>query len=77
MNVQQFRESKEYADACKKINAYHKGFEFTIPYYKMTQGQRNAMDVVTTDCTKQGLIQSVSVGVSLEGEFTEETFVRL
>jgi len=77
MNVQQLRESKEYADACRKINAYRTGFEFTIPYYKMTQGQRNAMNVITADCTKQGLIQSISIGVSLEGEFTEETFVRL
>ena len=38
MNRKEFKESKEYEDAVKKINGYSKGFNFTIPYYKMTQG---------------------------------------
>lgn len=77
MNAQQFRESREYADAHRKINSYRKGFKFTIPYYKMTEGQRNAMQILLNDCTKQGLIESISTGISLDLDVTEETFVRL
>lgn len=77
MKRKEFKESKEYEDAVKKINGYSKGFNFTIPYYKMTQGQKNAMHIITSDCVKGKIIDSVSFGLNLAGEITEETFVRL
>lgn len=77
MTKKQFRNSKEYENSIKKIKNYHKGFKFTLPYYKMTQGQKNAMNIITNDSIEEKLIESVSIGLSLSGEVTEETFVRL
>lgn len=77
MTEKQFRNSQEYENSIKKIRNYPKGFKFTLPYYKMTQGQKNAMDIITNDCIKEKIIESVSIDLSLSGEITEETFVRL
>lgn len=77
MNKNEFKESKEYKDAVKKIKGYSKGFNFTIPYYKMTQEQKNAMHIITSDCVKEKIIDSMSFGLNLAGEITEETFIRL
>ena len=77
MIAKEFRNSQEYENLIKKIKNYPKGFKFTLPYYKMTQGQKNAMDIITNDSIKEKLIESVSIGLSLSGEIVEETFVRL
>lgn len=77
MNRIEFKESKEYKDAVEKIKSYSKGFAFTIPYYKMTKAQQNAMNIITHDCIKDRIIESISIGVSLEGKITEETFMKL
>ena len=77
MIAKEFRNSQEYENLIKKIKNYPKGFKFTLPYYKMTQGQKNAMDIIANDSIKEKLIKSVSIGLSLSGEIVEETFVRL
>jgi len=77
MNKIEFKKSKEYKDAVEKIKGYSKGFKFTLPYYKMTQGQKNAMNIVTRDCMSDKIIESISLGLDLNGDITEETFVRL
>ena len=66
------------------IRSYKSGFEFTIPYYKMTKGQINAMNWVTKKAEDLGLIRSISIGHSFEdlrgesGRFcSEETFKRI
>lgn len=66
------------------IRSYKKGFEFTLPYYQMTKGQINAVNWVTKKAKDLGLIESISVGISLEdargesGRFcSEETFRRI
>lgn len=73
----EFKESKEYKDAVEKIKSYPKRFKFTLPYYKMTKGQKNAMHIITDDCIKKKIIDSVSFGLDLTGNITEETFIRL
>lgn len=77
MNRIEFKESKEYKDAVEKIKSYSKRFKFTLPYYKMTKGQKNAMHIITDDCIKKKIIDSVSFGLDLTGNITEETFIRL
>lgn len=77
MTEKQFRNSQEYENSIKKIRNYPKGFKFTLPYYKMTQGQKNGIGIIANDCIKEKIIESVSFGLSLSGEITEETFVRL
>ena len=77
MTAKEFRNSQEYENSIKKIKNYDKGFKFTLPYYKMTQEQKNAMDIITNDSINEKLIESVSIDLSLSCEITEETFVRL
>lgn len=77
MTKREFRESKEYAEMKEKIKGYSTGFTFTLPYHKMTQAQKNAMDIVTSDCMKEGIIDSVSIGLDIHGNQTEETFKRI
>lgn len=73
----EFRASQGYKDAIAKIESYSKGFEFTLPYGKMTQGQRNALFIITRDAIDRGLIESKWIGASLTDAFNEEHFVRL
>lgn len=77
MNREEFRGLKEYKESVEKIKSYLKGFVFTIPYYKMTKVQQNAMNIIIHDCIKDRIIESISIGVSLEGKITEETFMKL
>lgn len=68
----------------EKIRSYRKGFVFTIPYYKMTNAQLNAMNWVTKKSEELGLIRSIAIHHSFEdlrkesGRFcSEETFERI
>ena len=61
----------------EKIKGYSKGFEFTWPYYKMTEGQKDAVHIITNDCIKKRIIDSIAIGLRLDGTITEETFVKL
>ncbi len=77
MNRMEFKKSNEYKEMIEKIKGYSKGFKFNIPYYKMTTRQKNAMHIVTNDCIKEKIIESVSIGLDLTGNVTDEMFVRL
>lgn len=77
MTITELRQGKEYRVCMDKIRNYKTGFEFTIPFYKMSVGQANAMHVILRDAYEMGLIESVSYTFTLEGEGTEETWRRL
>ena len=77
MTKKEFRNSQEYKELVEKIKGYSKGFEFTLPYYKMTQGQKNAIQIVVDDCIKKRILDSISIGLQLDGTITEETFIKL
>lgn len=77
MTRSELRTSNEYIDAVEKIRGYHKGFKFTIPFYEMTTGQKNAMRIILNDCEEKGLIKSTSIGINLSLELAEETFERI
>lgn len=77
MTKQEFKSSKEFAELVHKIKCYKKGFKFTIPYYKMTKPQINAMNIVTQYCVESEIIESVEIGLDITGNRTEETFRRL
>lgn len=77
MTEKELRNSQEYKDLVEKIKGYSKGFEFTLPYYKMTEGQKNAVHIITNDCIKKRIIDSIAIGLRLDGTITEETFVKL
>ena len=74
----------ELMEHVETIKSYKSGFEFTIPYYRMTDGQYNAMRWVLRKAEELGLIEHISVGLSFEdirGESgrwcSEETWKRI
>lgn len=77
MTITELRQSEEYRTCMDKIRKYKTGFEFTIPFYRMSKGQANAMHRILRDAYDEGLIESVSFVLNLEGECTEETWRRL
>lgn len=77
MTEKELRNSQEYKDLVEKIKGYSKGFEFTLPYYKITEGQKNAIHIIINDCIKERIIDSIAIGLQLDGTMTEETFIRL
>lgn len=81
MNKDEFRKTDEYAKAVAKIKGYPKGFGFTIPYYKMTDGQYRAMMVITRDMMDEKVIDSEWIGESFESilgsRMHEEHFKRI
>jgi hypothetical protein len=77
MTIQEVRNHKEYALAFKKIKAYKKGFEFTLNYARIPTPQANALKIVMRDAIEQGYLESIAIGLSLEGEQTDETFRKI
>ena len=77
MTVPELRETDGYKKAFDKIKGYPKGFKFTLDYTKIPKAKGNALKIITRDCLKEKIIESVAIGLSLEGEQTEETFRRL
>lgn len=77
-------DEKQLMEYVNTIRRYKKGFEFTLPYYEMTDGELNAMKWIVKKAEKLKLIKSVSIGLSFEdvrgesGRFcSEETFRRI
>lgn len=77
MTITELRQSEDYRICMDKIRTYRTGFEFTIPFYRMSIGQANAMRRILQDAHDEGLIESISFDLNLEGECTEETWRRL
>ncbi len=77
MTKTEFRNSAIYKKYMERIKGYSKGYNFTIPYYKMTRPQINAINVILNDAAKAKIIDSMSFGINLEGEMTEATYIRL
>lgn len=77
MTIQEFRQSKDYAEAMNKIKNYSKGFIFTLNYAEIPKEKANALRIIMQDCIKDGIVESVSFGLALNGEQTSETFKKL
>lgn len=77
LTVPEYRKSKEYEVAKEKIRNYRKGFIFTLKYGGMPEGKAKALQILTADCVKEGLLIGITVGLSLEGDVVEERFKRV
>lgn len=77
MTVEQLRKSEEYFKALDKIRKYSKGFRFTLFYSDIPRAKANALEILMHDCIKMGLVESVSIGISLQGDKADETFRKL
>lgn len=77
MNKAEFMQSEEFKRLVQKIEGYSKGFIFTLPIYKMSKAQKNGIDIIIRHCINSGIIQSISIGLDISGNVTEETYIRL
>lgn len=76
MTVHELRAHPEYKVCMDKIKNYREGFEFTVRFDLMREGQANAMKVILRDAVNQGLIESMAIGLSVEGVITDEKYRR-
>ena len=77
MTRQEFRESEEYKKCKEKIEGYTPGFTFTLNYKNIPKGKIKALEIVTSDCIREGILESIQIGLALDGSFTNETFKRI
>lgn len=72
-----FRKSKEYTECMEKIKNYPKGFTFSLKYREIPKAKGNALKILTQDCIDAGILDSISIGLDIHGNFVEETYKRL
>lgn len=77
MSKSEFRKSKEYQEAIDKIKGYPKGFKFTLKYGEISIKKGNALKIVTSDCIKMGILESICIGLDIQGNFVEEEYKRI
>lgn len=77
MTVQELRSHEEYKLAFQKINSYKPGFEFTLNFARIPKPQGNALKIIMRDAIEQGLLESVQIGLALDGTITDETFRKI
>ena len=77
MTKQEFKASKEYQEMIEKIKSYSIGFEFNLNYSKIPKPKCNALEIVTRDCIKMGILESIQMGLDIEGNIVDETFRRI
>ena len=77
MTREAFRRSADYVEAFDKIRGYRRGFEFVLVYESLPQGKANALRWLIEDCIKQGYLECIREGLTLEGEVTEAAYKRL
>ena len=77
MTPNEAREHKDFKSAKEKVRSYPKDFRFTLDYSKIPTPQAKALMLLTQDCIKEGLLESVAMDLSLTGEIVAETFKRL
>lgn len=77
MTKTELRQTKEYKEAMEKIKGYRSGFTFTLNYGKIPKGQGNALKIITRDCVKSGILETIEIGLDINGNFVEEKYRRL
>ncbi len=77
MTKAEFRESKEYREMIEKIKNYPTGFKFKLHYASIPKKKGNALKVITKDCIDAGILESVSIGIDICGNFVEEEYQRI
>lgn len=77
MTREQLRKTTDYTEAMNKIRKYSKGFQFTLYYSEIPKAKANALKILMNDCIKCGLVESISIGVTIQGNIADETFRKL
>ena len=77
MTKEEFRKSKDYAESMQKIENYYKGFTFTLKYGEIPKAKANALKILTQDAIDRGILECISIGLSINGDVVEEKYRRL
>lgn len=77
MTAEEFRKSSEYEKCKEIIKGYAVGKRFTIHFAKMSEAQKRAMDILTKDCMKEGIIDVIHIDIDLGMNITEEEYERI
>lgn len=77
MTIEEMRKTEEYTKIVQKVKKYRKGFEFTLDINVIPRPQWNALRMVMRDLEKQGLIENIEFGYSIDGELVEGKYARL
>ena len=77
MTVKEMRQTKDYREAVEKIKGYSIGFEFTLKYAEIPKKKGNALKVITSDCIEMGILETISIGLDIQGNVVEETYRRI
>lgn len=77
MTEKELRKTKEYSDVVDKIKKYKKNFKFTLDYSQIPKAKGNALRIITRDMIKEKILESISIGIDLQGNICDETFRRL
>lgn len=76
MTKAELRAHPEYTFCMDRIKGYRPGFRFTMRYAYIPEAKANALKVVCNDAIDAGYLESVSIGLDINGNFTEETYER-
>ena len=77
MTKQELRETKDYKVAVDKIKRYPKDFTFTMNFSQIPKAKGNALKIILADMVKEKVLESISIGLTLDGKPIEETYKRL
>lgn len=77
MSKSEFRKSKEYSDMVDRIKGYPIGFKFSLKYGIIPKKKGNALRVITKDCIDMGILESISIGLDIQGNLVEEEYQRI
>lgn len=77
MTKLEFRQSNEYKEMMDKIKGYTKGFTFTLYYGEIPKAKGSALRIITEDAIREGILESIAIGLTLQGEPVDETYRRL
>ncbi len=77
MTIQELRNHEEYTICFNKIKSYPTGFEFTLNYAQIPKAKANALKIIMGDAIEQGLLESIAIGVALDGTHTDETYRKI
>lgn len=77
MTIAELRKDPEYSKCLEKVRSYPTGFEFTLQYSSIPKAKANALRIIMSDCIELGLLDSVSISLSLTGEETAITYRKI
>jgi hypothetical protein len=77
MTITELKKHPDYQAAMRKVKGYSKGFRFTLNYDQIPKAKGNALKILMRECCDLGVVESVQMGLDLQGNIASETYCRL